>query len=170
MPTSLRRTPSDFSRESRPPELSFYLSTNLRPRTLGVWDLVIHLGMNSKPLLIAVLLLIPLGSVLADHISSDGSGGYWTPCGHVSSDGSGGYWTKEGHVSSDGSGGYWTPGGGHVSSDGSGGYWTREGHVSSDGSGGYWTPRGHVSSDGSGGYWGSGNKEGCSGGLPFLGK
>ena len=55
--------------------------------------------MNSKPLLIVALLLIPLGSVLADHISSDGSGGYWTPCGHVSSDGSGGYWgagNKEG--------------------------------------------------------------------------
>ena len=52
---------------------TFYLSTILRPRTLGVWDLVIHLVMNSKPLLIAALLLIPLGSVLADHISSDGS-------------------------------------------------------------------------------------------------
>ncbi|MEI6376797.1 MAG: hypothetical protein WCO97_06340, partial [bacterium] len=119
--------------------LGQYLVTTLS-RTLGVWNLVIHLGMNSKPLLIAALLLIPLGSVLADHISSDGSGGYWTPCGHVNSDGSGGYWTKGGHVSSDGSGGYWVPGGGHVSSDGSGG------------------------------YWGSGNKEGCSGGLPFLGK
>ena len=75
------------------------------------------------------------------------------------------------HISSDGNGGYWTPCGGHVSSDGSGGYWTREGHVSSDGSGGYWTPGGgHVSSDGNGGYWSSGSKDGCSGGVPFLGK
>ena len=41
----------------------------------------------------------------ADHIRSDGMGGYYTPDGHIRSDGMGGYYTPDGHIRSDGMGG-----------------------------------------------------------------
>lgn len=69
---------------------------------------------NSLARIAATALLIGLFSVgpnaLANHIASDGRGGY------IMSNGS--------HVSSDGRGGYIMPNGSHVSSDGTGGYFT----------------------------------------------
>ena len=45
----------------------------------------------------------------AEHIRSDGMGGYYTPNGHIRSDGMGGYYTPNGHIRSDGMGGYYMP-------------------------------------------------------------
>ena len=74
----------------------------------------------------AMIMALSLGysaTVSADHIMSDGFGGYYTPDGHITSDGFGGYYTPDGHITSDGFGGYYTPDG-HVTSDGFGGFYT----------------------------------------------
>lgn len=42
---------------------------------------------------------------------------------HIRSDGFGGFYTDEGHVRDDGFGGYYMPDGSHVRSDGFGGYY-----------------------------------------------
>ena len=53
----------------------------------------------------------------ADHIRSDGNGGFYTTDEHVRSDGMGGFYTSDGHVRSDGNGGFYTSDG-HIRSDG----------------------------------------------------
>lgn len=47
---------------------------------------------NEKILVLALALLLPLSSAFAEHIRSDGMGGFYTDRGHVRSDGMGGYY------------------------------------------------------------------------------
>ena len=88
----------------------------------------------------------------ADHIKSDGNGGFFTSDDHIRSDGNGGYFTSDGHIRSDGNGGFFTPDG-HIRSDGNGGFFTPDGHIRSDGNGGFFTSDGHIRSDGNGGLY-----------------
>ena len=45
-----------------------------------------------KKILLAICLVLLIIPVYAEHISSDGRGGFYTDEGHVSSDGRGGYY------------------------------------------------------------------------------
>ena len=61
---------------------------------------------------VAMITAVSIGysaTVSADHIRSDGFGGYYPPDGHIMSDGNGGFYTPDGHVMSDGNGGFYTP-------------------------------------------------------------
>lgn len=45
----------------------------------------------------------------AEHIRSDGRGGFYTRHDHIRSDGRGGFYTRDGHIRSDGRGGFYMP-------------------------------------------------------------
>lgn len=104
------------------------------------------IGIPMNRLIRIMTLALALGTVLtlssqasAEHMRSDGRGGYYTHDGHIRSDGRGGFYTHDGHIRSDGRGGFYTPDG-HVRSDGRGGYYTHDGHIRSDGWGGFYLP------------------------------
>ena len=61
-----------------------------------------------KLLILSIALSLPLAQACAEHIRSDGMGGFYTDQGHVRSDGMGGYYHPNGdHQRSDGFGGYY---------------------------------------------------------------
>ena len=88
-----------------------------------------------KRFLAVVLAVVLVGTAAAaEHIRSDGHGGFWNSDGsHTRSDSHGGYGTRTGVIQgvtitavigmSDGHGGYWEPDGRHVRSDGHGGFY-----------------------------------------------
>ena len=64
-----------------------------------------------KRFLAVVLAAVLVGTAAAaEHIRSDGHGGFWNSDGsHTRSDSHGGYWHSDGsHTRSDNHGGYWT--------------------------------------------------------------
>ena len=60
-----------------------------------------------KKLFLILCLIILSIPAFAEHIRSDGMGGFYTDNDHIRSDGMGGYYTNEGHIRSDGMGGYY---------------------------------------------------------------
>jgi hypothetical protein len=72
---------------------------------------MVILGGIMKYIFIFLFGILTISTVQAEHIRSDGYGGYYDANGgHIRSDGNGGYYdTNGGHIRSDGFGGFYTP-------------------------------------------------------------